>query len=555
MIATAYTAEDLGIVDLARQVLARVDFPTFLTYCKTQTNDGTASMEPWYHFFADEFSGAGDPISLFDALESRVNIISVLKARQEGVSWFMAAYMLWTAQFADSDLPILIFSRVLDDAEKLLEKSMFIYDRLPPGLQVPLKVGWNRTKADVYFASGGRLLAFPATKHAGRGYTARMVVMDEAAIHPEAEDNFVALKPQTQQMVLVSTAQGGTEPPEDPDELEALEERGRGNFFGRQWLHDWLGKSHGVGFFFPWWVRPTRPSHGKGGGLTPIHLPYPAPDGGHHPECLDGEAGPGPGFCGDRGFCINGTWWDEERLAYVEESKFLAEFPRNTTDAFARREGLVYDNYDERKVRVARHPWRYVDSHIRIAGVDWGSGGGDPTAIVILGYNRATGQVHQFDELVVHGDITIREIAQYLWKWHKQAPLASVECDPIQGTSVVELTRLLRRRGLAARKGANSRHHILLMKTLLKEERFTMHRGNCADSHHQFLTYYWDPKKNKMTGESYHTLTSDSSHHADTHDARRYALVKLIGYSEKANTKVIRRVKLRGRRRKARAAA
>ena len=56
--------EDLDhtdIVERANRVLARVDFPTFLTYCKTQTDQGTAPMEPWYHFFAEGFSGAGDP--------------------------------------------------------------------------------------------------------------------------------------------------------------------------------------------------------------------------------------------------------------------------------------------------------------------------------------------------------------------------------------------------------------------------------------------------------------------------------------------------------------
>src|SRR5690606_20591170 len=109
-------------------------------------------------------------------------------------------------------------------------------------------------------------------------------------------------------------------------------------------------------------------------------------------------------------------------------------------------EGLVYPQFSEREhVRPLTSPdpvpWDSPDIVKRVAGVD--CGGGDPTAVVVVGMGRS-GKWHQFAEKVWNGPTSETAIAEFLFQWHgsDQHPgvyLDNVWCDPSNQTAIATL--------------------------------------------------------------------------------------------------------------------
>ncbi len=127
----------------------------------------------------------------------------VLKARQLGVSWLAAIYALWFAIRRPGQVVLLISQRQ-DDADKLLEKVAFVYERLP---------AW-RPKADVstrtirFPGLGSEIESLPATERVGRSRTASLVVLDEHAHQPFARKILLALKPVAEKGQILSISSG-----------------------------------------------------------------------------------------------------------------------------------------------------------------------------------------------------------------------------------------------------------------------------------------------------------------------------------------------------------
>ena len=119
--------------------------------------------------------------------------IIVLKARQLGFSWIIAAFFLWLALYhAGSNM--LKLSKNELEARKLLAKARFIYERLPDPLKVGIK-GRVWGKESVEFANDSSIIALSSTKDAGRGETSTGVAQDEADHHEYLEENFSAVRP------------------------------------------------------------------------------------------------------------------------------------------------------------------------------------------------------------------------------------------------------------------------------------------------------------------------------------------------------------------------
>ena len=135
--------------------------------------------------------------------------VVVLKARQLGVSWLAAAYALWTALFHPGAL-VLLISQTKVDAQELLAKVRFIFDRLPAYLQ-PDQVGRDNTLVLEFPELASAVEALPSTERAGRGRTARLVIADEHAFHQWSEANLAALAPTMEaggRFLSISTADG-----------------------------------------------------------------------------------------------------------------------------------------------------------------------------------------------------------------------------------------------------------------------------------------------------------------------------------------------------------
>lgn len=164
----------------------------------------------------------------------------VLKARQLGWSWLLAAYALHGAMFRQH-YRVLVLSQGQLEASELLRKCRAIWQSLPDWLRPSLSEDNATTMS--FVASGGSITALPATEKAGRGETASLVIVDEAAFHPYAATNYAAYKPTVDaggQLIVVSTANGA------------------GGFFHSLYQDAKNGINGFVARFYPWSVRPGR---------------------------------------------------------------------------------------------------------------------------------------------------------------------------------------------------------------------------------------------------------------------------------------------------------
>jgi len=141
---------------------------------------GIIKFQPWPHLM--EFTQA----------LAQHRLLLVLKARQLGFSWLVAAYGLWWCIFYYGSV-ILKLSRNQDEAFKLLEKAKFVDSQLPEWLR--LKRGSDSGGEITYPTQQSVITALPSTPDAGRGPTASVVICDELDFHPYAEENYSALKP------------------------------------------------------------------------------------------------------------------------------------------------------------------------------------------------------------------------------------------------------------------------------------------------------------------------------------------------------------------------
>ncbi|KKL28413.1 hypothetical protein LCGC14_2375390, partial [marine sediment metagenome] len=163
-------------------------FLRFLGYCKIEeptvpgdtSSGGVIKLELWPH--------------LLDIIEALANnrLIIILKSRQIGASWLMAAYDLWFAKF-HSSCNVFLYSKGEEEAWEKLDKCRRIEKHLPVFLSHTIKPDTNSVMKIV--ANGSVTRAFPATIDAGIGFTASILDMDELEKHPYANQNFTNAKP------------------------------------------------------------------------------------------------------------------------------------------------------------------------------------------------------------------------------------------------------------------------------------------------------------------------------------------------------------------------
>ncbi len=238
------TSDKLTEADLELALVERefVDFLDFVQVRDTSldTEGPTMAFEKWDHL-----------MFVVKLLETN-KLLIILKARQVGISWILAAYALWTALYHPGAV-VLLLSQGRLEATKLLEKVKFIHDNLPAHLRKP--VGGDSTTVLEFPTETSTITALPATPDAGRSETATLVIQDEADYHENLEGNYAAIRPTVDgggQHIMVSTSNWQT----------------MNSFFKRQYrraskvnelaqsLKD--GASQYVSLFLNWRVRPGR---------------------------------------------------------------------------------------------------------------------------------------------------------------------------------------------------------------------------------------------------------------------------------------------------------
>lgn len=423
----------------------------------------------------DPYDYQRDLVTRWDAGESMV----LLKARQLGISWVIAAYMFRRAAF--NGWSIGYYSRGEAEAVAELEQRVLhLWESMP----VWLRPNYRRRGPLVEFDGGGSIRVFPATRAAGIGYTMQLIVADEAAHHEWGAMNYVNYAPALSaggQYIAFSTAD---------------HELGPSGFFYDLYQRSANGETGYTAEFLPWHVRPGR---------------------------------------GQRG----GDWWTRERARYASltEDTFNSQYPETPAEAFVGRSGLVYPQFEHSR-HVRPDPCRWEECIARYAGYDLGGGGdGDPTAIVALGVYRAADgsrRVHQFGEYYQQQGVpTVDKISAWLLEWHQRARFDHIERDPVGATSTINET-LSAVYGLPVGAEPVSRDKSERLQTQsywLDSGLFTIGE-KCTYSIAEFPGYRWRESTDPNDKTRYKTSTP-VDHHGDAMDARGQALIRV--YADEMN--------------------
>jgi len=163
----------------------------------------------------------------------------ILKSRQLGITTLTAAYALWLMIFK-KDQSILALAPTQEKARNIVDKVRFAYDNLPSWIKVP---SVEDNKLTLILNNGSKIKAASGASESARGYTANVLVLDEAAFIENAED----LWGSAQQTL----ATGGRA-------IVLSTPNGVGQWFHQQWVGAESEDNNFIPVRLPWSVHPSR---------------------------------------------------------------------------------------------------------------------------------------------------------------------------------------------------------------------------------------------------------------------------------------------------------
>jgi hypothetical protein len=170
-----------------------------------------------------------------EILSSTAKAEIVGKSRQLGIS---NTYAFVAAEEATAGGTVLVVSKSLDQAALFLE---YVYTALS---DAPHPEYTAQNKYSLKFSNGGQVICQPATKRAGRGIPATIVILDEFAWQHYARDIYTAILPTLAttggRLIILSTPYGV------------------GNLFQELWAFSQtpIGEKIWRSFFLPWQRHP-----------------------------------------------------------------------------------------------------------------------------------------------------------------------------------------------------------------------------------------------------------------------------------------------------------
>jgi hypothetical protein len=163
----------------------------------------------------------------------------ILKSRQLGITTLTAAYALWLMTFR-KDQSILALAPTQEKARNIVDKVRFAYSNLPSWIKVQ---SVEDNKLSLILANGSKIKAASGASESARGYTANVLILDEAAFIENAED----LWGSAQQTL----ATGGKA-------IVLSTPNGVGQWFHQQWVGAESEDNNFVPVRLPWNVHPDR---------------------------------------------------------------------------------------------------------------------------------------------------------------------------------------------------------------------------------------------------------------------------------------------------------
>jgi hypothetical protein len=163
----------------------------------------------------------------------------ILKSRQLGITTLTAAYALWLMIFK-KDQSILALAPTQEKARNIVDKVRFAYSNLPSWIKVQAV---EDNKLSLVLANGSKIKAASGASESARGYTANVLVLDEAAFIENAEE----LWGSAQQTL----ATGGRA-------IVLSTPNGVGQWFHKEWVGAETEDNNFIPVRLPWNVHPDR---------------------------------------------------------------------------------------------------------------------------------------------------------------------------------------------------------------------------------------------------------------------------------------------------------
>ena len=165
-----------------------------------------------------------------------------LKARQIGWTTLIAAHQFWLA-FFHADQNIIDLSRTERESVLLLRKSKYGAKHLPGWMVERGPKSLVEHQQRMAFDNGSQIVSMPSASDPARGESATLIVVDEWAFLPNAEEAWASIEPVADvggRIVGLSTANGS------------------GNFFHHLWTGSTTGNNKFSPMFFPWSATEDR---------------------------------------------------------------------------------------------------------------------------------------------------------------------------------------------------------------------------------------------------------------------------------------------------------
>lgn len=168
-----------------------------------------------------------------------------LKARQIGWSTVVASHAWWLTYFFP-DRDVIMISKGEREAQKLLAMTKYGLKFLPRWMQQRGPGVVRDTSDMLVFSNDSTITSAPSAQDPARGSTAFLVILDEWASLPDAENGWASIKPVADiggRIIGLSTA------------------KGYGNFFHKMWVDAETGNNDFATMFHPYSVVPERDEH------------------------------------------------------------------------------------------------------------------------------------------------------------------------------------------------------------------------------------------------------------------------------------------------------
>lgn len=373
-------------------------------------------------------------------------LLIILKARQLGISWLACAYVL-SEVTTKPGRTWLLYSQGQGEANELIRRIAFMYANHAERSRLPALVTENTTELE--WSNRSRIISLPATRKAGRSFTASGVLLDEFAFMAWGKQLLDAVKPTVDgggKLFIISTADGNGTP------------------YHQQWQGAESGQTSYTAVFLPWQACPDR-----------------------DPE------------------------WRQRRMMETQDpSSVLREYPENALEAFTHASGLVFDRWSDgpENGNVTESADYVPDAGPVVLAIDDGYVGsldaktGQYTAnshprVFLLCQLRPNGQLCVFEESYAVSLLSEQHITDVLALPYPAPDYAVVD------KSAAELKGRLHDAGIYTRNGANSvDESIKELRRWVAPDRNGVRRllvhPRCKHLRSEFVSYRYDDKGNPV---------------------------------------------------------